>query len=401
MTKFLRKEKMNYLRGNKPYLDNTISYEIINNNNISNKNNINTTLTNISNQLKNIAIIDKSKEFKLLNSSFRINNKNPRNIISNNINNNLINSSLNIDNNQNQNKSNFLDITSEINQINQKFHGLKKARVFSFNILKQINKEQDNNSYEEIMKENSELKENIKFLLNQIKKYQKSGLTIEDMDINRKQEIENLEKQLNDLKEEINKYKRKIVLYDNNNNKLIKENLELRNYIKLYINKIKINSQKEKLYKISSNNLNKNKTFDGIGNNKEFEQLYDIEDFKEKNLVNNELNVIYNIKKRNIIENDIENNSKLSEELLADINNDLINENNKNNFLYVKEYSNHASRFRKTRNNYSEGKLYCRKNIGKRYLNFNDDPYSTKKSINNNITYSKSHLKNNISFKKY
>ena len=258
MTKFLRKEKMNYLRGNKPYLDNTISYEIINNNNISNKNNINTTLTNISNQLKNIAIIDKSKEFKLLNSSFRINNKNPRNIISNNINNNLINSSLNIDNNQNQNKSNFLDITSEINQINQKFHGLKKARVFSFNILKQINKEQDNNSYEEIMKENSELKENIKFLLNQIKKYQKSGLTIEDMDINRKQEIENLEKQLNDLKEEINKYKRKIVLYDNNNNKLIKENLELRNYIKLYINKIKINSQKEKLYKISSNIKNLN-----------------------------------------------------------------------------------------------------------------------------------------------
>ena len=64
MTKVLKKEKINYLKGSKPYLDNTISYDNISNNNISN-NNINTTLTNISNQLKNIAIIDKNKEFKL------------------------------------------------------------------------------------------------------------------------------------------------------------------------------------------------------------------------------------------------------------------------------------------------------------------------------------------------
>lgn len=381
---------MNYLKVTKPYLDNTISYEIIKNKNISNKNNINATLNNISNQLKNIAIIDKNKEFKLLNSSFRINNKNPRNnILSNNINSNISNSSLNIDNNQNPNKSNFLDITSEINQFNQKFQCLQKVRVFNFNILKLITKDIDNNNYEEIIKENSELKENIKFLLKQIKRYQKSGLTIEDMDINRKQELDNLEKQIYDLKEEINKYKKKIILLDNNNNKLIKENQELKNYIR-------INSQKEKIYKIN----NKNKTFNGLRNKKEFEQYYDIEGFKDKNMLNNDLNVIYQ-KKKNFIESDTINNSKLSEVLLVDINQDLNSENNQNNFFNIKEYSNHASRCRQTRNNFSEGKLYCRKNIGKKFLNFNDDPYNTKKNINNNISYSKSYLKNNISFKNY
>ena len=200
MTKVLKKEKINYLKGSKPNLDNTISYDNISNNNISNNNinniNINTTLTNISNQLKNIAIIDKNKEFKL-NSSFHIKNKNRRN---NNINSNIksnnnsnnsnyyINTSMNIENNQN--KSNFFDITTNL-EINQKFQNLREMRVFNFYILKTINYEDYNINYEDIKKENIDLKENIKFLLKQIKKYQKSGLTIEDMDINRQKELEN------------------------------------------------------------------------------------------------------------------------------------------------------------------------------------------------------------------
>ena len=396
MTKYLKKEKINYLRGTKTYLDNTISLDNINSNNINNNNNnnnnINTTLTNISNQLKNMAIVDKNKEFKLLNSSFRKNNKNARNnIISNNINNinnNFINSSLNIDNNQNQNKSNFFDITSN-SEIHQKFQNLQKIKVSDFYIIKQINFETTN--YEEIKKENLELKENIKFLLKQIKKYQKSGITIEDMNINRQQELENLEKKINELNEQINAYKKKIILLDNNNNKLTKENLELRNYIS-------INLQKEKQYKI--NNKIKNKEFNGLQKNQEYEQYYDIGGFDEKNLEYKNLNILYNQKLKNIIENDITNNSKLSEELLADNINQLNNAKNKDSFLYIKEYSNHANKFRKDRSGFSEGKLYFRKNIGKRFLSFNDELYNTKKSSNNNFTYSKSYLKNNISFKK-
>ena len=391
MAKFLRKEKPNYLRGAKIYLDNTISYDNnVPNNNIliSKNNNINTTLTNISNQLKNIAIVDKNKEFKLLNSSFRVTRNTRNNIISSN--NNNFNSSLNMENNQNQNKSNFLDITGH-SEINQKFQGLQKSKVFNFYILNQAigDKEKEDINYEEIKNENSDLKENVKFLLKQIKKYQKSGLTIEDMNVTRQQELENLEKQINELKQDITKYKNKIILLDSNNKKLMKENEDLKNYINISINKIKINSQKEMQYKI--NNVYKNKEFNGTTQyqNKNFEQFYDIGAFDVKNLEYNNLNNIYN--------NDMDNNSKLSEELLEDIKNA---ENNNKNFLYIKEYSNHANRIRKPRNNFSEGKLYCRKNIGKRFLSFNDELYSTKKSNNNNFTYSKSYLKNNISFKK-
>ena len=113
------------------------------------------------------------------------------------------------------------------------------------------------------------------------------------------------------------------------------------------------------------------------------------------------LNDYYNEKKKNFFENDINNNSKLSklsEELLEDINNEGKNMKNNKNFLYIKEYSNHTNRFRKPSGNFSEGKLYCRKNIRKR-LCFNEDPYSTKKNNNINFTYS-SYLKSNISFKK-
>ena len=395
MTKCLRKEKINYLRGAKTYLDNTISFDNINsnnnNNNISNNNNINTTLTNISNQLKNVAIVDKNKEFKLLNSSFRKKYKNIKNNkLSNNLNNNLINSSLNIDNNQNQNKSNFLDITNS--EIHPKFQNLQKSKVLDFFIFNKINVE--NINYEEIKKENIDLKENIKFLLKQIKKYQKSGLTIEDMNLNRQQELENLEKKINVLNEQINSYKKKILLLDNNNNKLIKENNELRNYINIKL-------EEEKQYEIN-NNKTRNKEFNGIQNKQETEQFYDIGGFDEKNLEYNNLKMFYNKKVKSIIDNDNinSNNSKLSEELLADNISDLYNPKNKKHFLYLKEYSNHVNRFGNQRSGFSEGKLYFRKNIGKRYLSFNEEPYNKKKYSSNNFTYSKNYLNNNNSFKK-
>ena len=394
MTKVLKKEKINYLKGSKPNLDNTISYDNISSNNINNNNlnnnNINTTLTNISNQLKNIAIIDKNKEFKL-NSSFHINNKNRRNnninsnIKSNNNNSNnsnyFINTSMNIENNQN--KSNFFDITTNL-EINQKFQNLRQMRVFNFYILKSINYENYNINYEDLKKENVDLKENIKFLLKQIKKYQKSGLTIEDMDINRQKELENYEKKINELEREINTYKNKIISLNKNNKELIKRNVELNDFINSNLN-------------LKESRI-KNKYNGSIYNQeKEIEQFYDIDAFNEKSYEYNNLNMAYNSKK-NLIES--ENNSRLSEELLADINYEIPTGRNKSNFLYIKDFSINNSK--RPRTNYSEGKLYCRKNVGKKYLNFNDESYSNNIKINGNknFTYSRSHLKNNISFKK-
>ena len=77
------------------------------------------------------------------------------------------------------------------------------------------------------------------------------------MNINRQQEKEYLEKQIDELKKDIEKYKNKIILLDNNNKKLIKENSDLNNYINISLNKIKNNSQNERQYKI--NNIYKNK----------------------------------------------------------------------------------------------------------------------------------------------
>ena len=397
MTKLLKKEKINYLKGAKTYLDNTISSDNINFNNITNdNNNINTTLANISNQLKNIAVIEKNKEFKLLNSSFLEKNKNRRNIRSNNIHSNIIDTSLNLENNQIQNKTNILDLTanSEIN--NKKFQGLKRKKVFNFKILKQINNEYDKAYYDEIKKENFELKENVKFLLKQIKKYQKSGLTIEDMNIKRQKEIENLEKQIRELEQDINKYKNRIFLLDNNVKKLIKENLYLKNYINVNKNKIKINLQKERQYKIT--NIYKTE-INEAKKEKNFEQYYDIGIFDGKNKENNNLNDYSNEKKNNFKVNDFKKNKKLSIELLDD---SYMENNgpNKNNFLLTKEYSNHASSFKKHKSIFSEGKLYYRKNIGNKFLSFNDGPYNTAKSKYNNFTYSKTHLKNNTTYYK-
>ena len=404
MTKVIRKEKVNYLRGVKTYLDNTISFDNISNNNI-NINNINTTLTNISNQLKNIAIVDKNKEFKLLNSSFHINNNNFKNNITsnkkkninninniNNTNNNYINTSMNIENNYN--KSNFFDITANL-EINQKFQDLQIIKVFNFYILKKLNYDNCITNIDEIKKENMELKENIKFLLKQIKKYQKNGITIEDMNLNRQQELENYQKQIKELKQEIISYKNKIVSLINNNKELIKDNKELREFIDISISKTNINKNNEKDFKSLNNSRNKY----SLKNKKlEYEQFYDIAGFDEKNLEYNNLNAVYNYKNKNNLESD--NNSKLSEELLADINCEITSGRNKSYFLYNQNYTTRLNHDKKQRTNFSEGKLYCKKNVGIKHLNINDESYyNTKKNSNKNISYSKNHFNNNNSLK--
>ena len=220
MIKVAKKEKINYLKPSSKTSINTINNNINNINNIediqysneyqnlntNNSNDINTTLSNISNQLKNIAIIDKSKEQKLLNSSFRVTNRN-------------------------KNLNSFFDTTNI--ESNQKFHNLQRKKVFNIFFPKSLKYE--NINIDETQKENLELKENVKFLLKQIKRYQKSGLTIEDMNINREQKIQQLEQEILELKNELNSYKEQLLISHENNESLKKENQQLKEYINTFI----------------------------------------------------------------------------------------------------------------------------------------------------------------------
>ena len=339
----MKKEKINYLKPSSrtnTNIEDIIYSEEYQNNNTNTNNDINTTLTNISNQLKNIAFIDRNKEQKLLNTSFRVTNRN-------------------------RNVNSFFDITN-IDNTTQKFQSLKPKRVFNFFIAKNIKYE--NLNFEEIQKENSELRENIKFLLKQIKKYQKSGLTIEDMNVNREQKMEKLEKEISELKNELNSYRDQIMILNTNNQKLNDENQELKEYIN-NMNELKESQNQfiEKKIDLKESNFNNYKE----SNNNNFV-------YKSKNNnLNNEKN------KNEDEENNMNSNSKLSEELLYEINKEL---------LHGKIAENRNKSY------FSEGKLYQRKNVLKN-RSFNYEPNNMNRRnenyrINKKYTYSKNITKN-------
>ena len=341
--KVVKKEKINYLKPSSKTNINNVEDIIYSNeyqNTNSNNNDINTTLSNISNQLRNIALIDKNKEQRLLNSSFRVTNRN-------------------------KNLNSFFDTTNI--ELNQRFHNLQKKKVFDIFLPKNIKYE--NFSLDEIQKENLELKENVKFLLKQIKRYQKSGLTIEDMNVNREQKMEKLEQEISILKKELNSYKNQLLILNNNNEELKAENLELKEYInslnKKELNEIKNKYEEKYLDELGENNL------------KKYNQINNYA-YKNKN--------INNIKKNeNEEDNENNSNSKLSDELLYDINKELMG-------------GKHIEIKNKNKSYLSEGKLYTRKNVIKN-LSFNYEPNNInirkqKNKSNKKFTYSKNFLKN-------
>ena len=334
MIKVAKKEKINYLKpSSKTSLNNINNIEDIQysndyqNLNTNNSNDINTTLSNISNQLKNIAIIDKTKEQKLLNSSFRVTNRN-------------------------RNLNSFFDTTNI--DSNQRFHNLQRKKVFNIFFPKNIKYE--NINIDETQKENIELKENIKFLLKQIKKYQKCGLTIEDMNVNRENKIQQLEQEISELKNELNIYKTQLLISQENNETLKKENQQL----KEYINNINIEESNER----------KNK-FDELENNDNNKYIY--KNNRKENADKNEEE-----------ENEINSNSKLSDELLYEINKELLQSKNNENKNKNKSFL-------------SEGKLYTRKNVGKN-RSFNYEPKKinilNKYKSNRKFNYSNNFVKN-------
>ena len=341
--KVVKKEKINFLKPSSKtniYNVEDIIYSNEYQNTNSNNKDINTTLSNISNQLRNIALIDKNKEQRLLNSSFRVTNRN-------------------------KNINSFFDTTNI--ELNQRFHNLQKKKVFDIFLPKNIKYE--NFSLDEIQKENLELKENVKFLLKQIKKYQKSGLTIEDMNVNREQLMEKLEQEISILKKELNSYKNQLLILNNNNEELKAENLELKEYINSLnnkeLNEIKNKYDEKYLDELGENNL------------KKYNQINNYA-YKNKNINNIEKN-------ENEEDNENNSNSKLSDELLYDINKELMG-------------GKHIEIKNKNKSYLSEGKLYTRKNVIKN-LSFNNEPNNInilkqKNKSNKKFTYTKNFLKN-------
>ena len=347
--------------------------------------NKNATLSSFSTQLKNIEMIDKAKTLEILDQY------NPLNRKYNNINRNLkyfapnkqlANNNTILKNNyfNNKNKNDESSIDNEFFEItdmsNTKcFSNLEKINSESFAIIKIIT----NNNTTEIKKHNMELKENVKFLLKQIKKYQKNGMSIEDNSMTERLKNENqklklfYENQIIKLKKEINLYKNKLKLiiknFSEKNNhtindqiqELLKENKELKNFINNILSQLNIknwNNQNEmNAIKINEENIknceindeiklkNKYKTskekIEKIEDDTQLSEFYDIRAFDEKSFENNLFNNIY--------DKPINYNSFRS----FRSNNNILN-----NIENYKFFGN--GDMKKTK---SEGKLYKRKNI--------------------------------------
>ena len=376
-----------YIRGYKDiYNKNNYSG---NYNNFDNDNK-NSALSKITTQLKNIALIDKSKTLEIYNSKFPSNKKynTPRNIKyfpSNNfiedsikLNNNLLNNT-NSSNESIINDNNLLNITNISNE--KIFQNLEKINSESFTIINII---PSNNTLSDIKKQNIELKENIKFLLKQIKRYQKNGIDIEEVSITDRLKDENnkqklfYENQIIELKREINLYKNKLKAiakkYNEKNNRIISDkiqellnrNNELKNFINSNLSQINLKNgknQKEEISSIEKKELNEknceivernklkktqqisNEEAEKIEYDMDGNELYDIRGFEEKSLENNLFN--------NISDKTFSCNS-----LVSFYSNKILNN--------VKNYSYFANCYRKK--NKSECKLYKRKNIKKSIL---------------------------------
>ena len=177
------------------------------------------------------------------------------------------------------------------------------------------------NEKNEIKKENENLKENIKFLLGQIKKYQKSGITIEENIQNEENELNNeLRNIINIREKEIDKLNKEIILYKKRIQFLESENEKMNQKY----NELKIKYQSE------FNNENYSKSF--IEEN----QLYQYNSKKNNNTYYNN----YENSKNNI-ENNNYNKKKFAfhkTHYTTDFSNNFLQ---KNNILKTNEDSNY------------------------------------------------------------
>ena len=225
------------------------------------KSSINLSLINISKQLNNISINDVNI-LKFKNERNKMNSKNKKDLtLQNEIDSNYINKSCskykcNIYNN-------LPSFSTEVNDFND------YSFIFFHAISFQI--KADKNIYllnrNDLRKKNYILRENLKFLLNEIKKYKSNEIA---NDFNQIKEYENkIEYYVN----EINKYKRDIVILKEKYNDILKENKKLKDYIQTRASKSNIktnyknNTNSNLIKSVKSNKSNRLKNLKNLNIN--------------------------------------------------------------------------------------------------------------------------------------
>ena len=271
-----------------------------------NRSTINSSLINISKQLNNISINDVNI-LKLKNERNKINSKkkskNKKDTIE----------SKNKNNNKNKNNKNKQFIFKSLLSFDQDFYDINfcfcRAESFSLIAYKYINALNKN----DLRKKNYILKENLKFLLNEIKKYKKNE---QIYDINQIQEYENkIEYYMNEIK----KYKKEIIILKEKYNNAIKENKELQKYIQ--INKL---NNFPAVHFISKTDIDKSIT-------NRPKNIKNIQSFKKINLnLKSYLN-----KNRNIIKETYSTSTTKASRNNKNIDLSIINNINSNKYLFI------------------------------------------------------------------
>ena len=202
-----------------------------------NKSTINSSLINISKQLNNISINDVNI-LKLKNKKNKININNKT---ESSINYEFVNTSTNRGFKYRGMIYKLLPHLNEFHQINFCFCHIESFSIKSDNNIHLLNKN-------DLRKKNFILKENLKFLLNEIKKYKKNELNYDNSQI---KEYENkIEYYVNEIK----KYKKEIIILQEKYNDAIKENNLLQKYIQSEKNKSNDSNASHFLSKTDVNN---------------------------------------------------------------------------------------------------------------------------------------------------
>lgn len=279
-----------------------------------NRNSINSSLINISKQLNNISIND-INILKLKNEKTKINSKNK------------INSTMKTEYNNNCSNKNFkytsviyrpfLSFDEIYDKINFSFCHSESFSILANKYITTLNKN-------DLRKKNYILKENLKFLLNEIKKYKNSEINYDDY------QIKEYESKLEYYMNEIKKYQKELILLKEKYNKVIKENRELQKYIKIDGNKTRKNKG---MHLMNKTDLNKSIVYktNSIKNCKKIN--YNIKNFlnRDKNIIKENYSTCTTKASRNNkkIDFNIINNINSNKYLFIDDKNSFQNSNRK------------------------------------------------------------------------
>ena len=308
-----------------------------------NRSSINSSLINISKQLNNISINDVNI-LRLKNEKTKLNLKNKNSSRCGTEYNNKTHSHKSFKHTSIIYKPfQFFDEIYD-NNINYIFCRSESFSILANKYITALNKN-------DLRKKNYILKENLKFLINEIKKYKNNEITYDEY------QIKEYENKIEYFMNEIEKYKKEIIILKEKYNEVIKENKELQKYLKL--DNCKINKF-QGMHLINKTKLNEPRTY----------KPNSIKNFKKINL--NIKNYLNNTK--NIIKDNYSTCTTKASRNTKNIDLNIINNINSNKYLFIDDKNSFQN---------SNGKLFpINKNIG------NNSGY-----INSSKTYKKNNNK--------